>query len=151
MVGIITPSGSCTTSHVGMSSVGRQVRHGVSGQTHPLHVTCQVSIHHPDPAVQRQAVRRTGQTPAAPLEVIGLGDVVESQAVHHAVHGFQSLTLAPETSGSPSEGALLEHKLTSRVDSPVVALPWPTEAFGQLYETLVQGQVVTYGVLPSLV
>lgn len=121
------------------------------GQTHPVHVTCQVSIHHPNPTVQRQAVGRTGQAPAAPLEVVGLGDVVESQAVHHAVHGLQRLALAPKTPGSPSEGAFLEHKLASWVDSPVVALARPTEAFGQLNEALVQGQVVTHGVLPSLV
>lgn len=130
MVGIITPSGSSAASHVGMSTVGRQVCHGVPGQTHPVHVTCQVSIHHANPAVQRQAVGRTGQAPTAPLEVVGLGDVVESQAVHHAVHGLQRLALAPETPGSPSEGAFLKHELTSRVDSPVMALPWPPEAFG---------------------
>lgn len=134
-----------------MSPVGRQVRHGVPGQTHPFHVTRQVSIHHPEPAVQGQAVGRTRQAPAAPLEVVGLGDVVETKAVHHAVHGLQRLTFAPKTPGSPSEGALLEHKLTGRVDSPVVSLPWPAEAFGQLNEALVQRQVVTHRVLPSLV
>lgn len=77
--------------------------------------------------------------------------MVESQAVHHAVHGLQRLALAPKAPGSPSERAFLEHKLTGRVDSPVVAFPWPAEAFGQLNEALVQGQVVTHGVLPSLV
>lgn len=121
------------------------------GQTHPIHVPCQVSIHHPNPTVQRQAVGRTGKAPAAPLEIVRLGDVVESQAVHHTVHGLQRLALAPKTPRSPSEGALFEHKLTSWVDSPVMTLPWSTKAFGQLNEALVQGQVVTHGVLPSLI
>lgn len=134
-----------------MSTVGRQVGHGVPGQSHPLHVACQVSIHHPNPAVQRQAVGRTGQAPAAPLEVIGLGEVVESQAVHHAVHGLQRLAFTPEAPRPPAEGSLLEHELTGWVDSPVVALPGPPEPLGQLYEALIQRQVVTHGILPSLV
>lgn len=151
VVRIVTAGGSGTAPHVGMSAVGRQVRHGVTGQTHPVHVPRQVSVHHPDPAVQRQTVGRAGQAPAAPLEVVRLGDVVESQPVHHAVHGLQRLALAPEPPRSSSKGALLEHELAGRVDSPVVALPWPAEALGQLDEALVQGQVMAHGVLPSLI
>ena len=125
--------------------------HGVAGQTHALHVTCQMSVHHPDPAVQGQAVGRTREASAAALEVVGLGDVVEAQAVHHAVHGFQSLALAPEAPRPSSERTLLEHELTGRVDSPVVALAGPPEALGQFDEAFIQGQIVSHGVLPSLI
>lgn len=61
------------------------------------------------------------------------------------------MAFPPEPSRSAAKGALLEHKLAARVDGPVVSLPWSAETLGQLDEALVQGQVVSDGVFPSLV
>ena len=59
--------------------------------------------------------------------------------------------LPPEAPGPSPEGSLLEHVLLGGVYGPVVALARPTQGLGQLDEALVEGQVVTDGVLPALV
>lgn len=47
--------------------------------------------------------------------------------------------------------SLLEHEFLSGINGPIVSLSRPPESFGQLNETLVETQVVSDGVLPSLV
>ena len=59
--------------------------------------------------------------------------------------------LVPEPSWSASEAALLKHVFLSGVNGPVVTLAWPTQSRGKLEETLVERQVVSHRVLPSLI
>lgn len=64
---------------------------------------------------------------------------------------LQRLTLASETSWTPTERTLLEHELGSRIYRPVMSFARPAEPLGQLDEALVEREVVPHGVLPALV
>lgn len=65
-----------------------------------------------------------------------------------SLHG---LAFSPKSSGSPPKGTLLEHELAAWIDSPVVALSWPSESFGEFDKALIQGKVVPDRVLPALI
>lgn len=103
--------------------------------------------------VQIVAVGVAGQRRGGRLEVEVLGQhrSAEADAVHHAVHGFESLAFPSETTGPASERALLEHELAPGVDGPIVAFARPPEAFGKFDETLVKRQIVSDGIFPALV
>ena len=59
--------------------------------------------------------------------------------------------LVPEASWSPSEASLLKHVFLSWVNGPVVTLAWSTKGLGQLEETLIERQVMSYRILPALI
>lgn len=94
--------------------------------------------------VQVIAVAVTGEGGGWSLEVEALREDggAEADAVHHPIHGLQSLTFSSEASWSATKRALLEHELTARIDGPVVALPRPAQSFGQLDEALVQRKIM---------
>lgn len=75
----------------------------------------------------------------------------EAYAIHHPIHGLQSLTFSSESSRSATKRAFLEHELTARIDGPVVTFPRPAQPFGQLDEALVQRQIMPDRVLPALI
>ena len=70
--------------------------------------------------------------------------------VEDAVWRLQGLALASEAARTPAEGTFFEHELAGGVDRPVVTFARATKAFRQFDETLVQRQVVTNAVFPSL-
>lgn len=89
--------------------------------------------------------------PSRSLEAVAIWNVVETQAVHHAIHGLKSLAFSSEAPGPPSEGTLLKHELAGGVNGPVVSFARSAQAFGQLDEALIEGQIVPDRVLPALV
>lgn len=103
--------------------------------------------------VQVVAVAVTGEGGRWSLEVEALREDggTEADAVHHPIHGLQSLTFSSEASWSAAKRALLEHELAARIDGPVVALPRPAQSFGQLDEAFVQREVMPDRVLPTLI
>lgn len=64
------------------------------------------------------------------------------------LHG---LAFPPKTSRPPPEGTLLEHKLTGRIYGPVMSFTWPSQSFRQLDKTLVERQIMSHRIFPTLV
>lgn len=56
-----------------------------------------------------------------------------------------------ETTWSPPTRGFLEHELLIGVDGPVMAFTWTSQGLGQFDETLVEAEIVTNRILPTLV
>lgn len=131
---VLPVRGDGTTRHVRGSGARGHMGDVVAAAQTVVTASHRVAHH-----VQVVAVTVTGEGGGWRLEVKALREDgrPEADAIHHPVHGLQSLTFSSETSGSATERALLEHEFTSRIDGPVVAFPWPAQPFRQLDEALV--------------